>query len=85
MLKFLKKLLGLPTEEEKKAAKDAALVPYKMEPPTFNNKSGDVVDQPVIKKPRKPRVKKVVETKKTAEAKPTPAAKKTTKSRSKKV
>lgn len=84
MFEFFKKILGLPTEEEKLAAKNAAQAPYKIEPPVFNNKTGDLVDAvPKTRKPRKPRV--VLEKKKAAETKSVPAAKKTRKPRSTKI
>lgn len=82
MFEFLKKILGLPTEEEKLAAKNSAQAPYKIEPPVFNNKTGDLVETPItkVRKPRKP--KTVAENKKAAEPKSVPAAKKTRKPRS---
>jgi|688.fasta_scaffold184456_2 hypothetical protein len=43
MLGFLKKIFGMPTEAEVAAAK---AVPYKVEPPVVNNKTGDVVVMP---------------------------------------
>lgn len=49
MFSFIKKLLGLPTEEEKKQAAETKLeVPYKVEAPQplVNNKTGDVVELP---------------------------------------
>lgn len=50
MFSFIKKLLGLPTEEEKKQALESKNeAPYKVEPveqPVVNNKSGEVVDIP---------------------------------------
>ncbi len=45
MLGFLKKIFGLPTNEEVAAAKAA---PYKVEPPVVNTKTGDVVDVPAV-------------------------------------
>lgn len=83
MFDFLKKIFGLPTEQEKaEAKKQSEVVPYKIEPPVFNNKTGDLVELPTVKvrKPRKPKV--VVEKKKAAEPKSVPAAKKTRKPRS---
>lgn len=64
MFGFLKRLMGLPTEEEILAAKK-----HKIDPVIINNKTGDVVDIPfldnsqitdsvTIKKPRKPRTPK---------------------------
>lgn len=71
MLKFLKKIVGLPTDEEIVAAKSKNFVPV------VNNKTGDVVDIVTLKnavndqitdsvtqatptkKPRKPRTPKV--------------------------
>ncbi len=48
MLNFLKKIFGLPTDDEIAAAKKAvADVPYKIESPVVNTKTGDVVDTPV--------------------------------------
>lgn len=45
MFDFLKKLFGLPTREEVEAAKvRAEAVPYKVETPVINNKTGDVVE-----------------------------------------
>lgn len=50
MFSFIKKLLGLPTDEEKKQALESKTeVPYKVEPveqPAVNNKNGEVVDVP---------------------------------------
>lgn len=49
MFSFIKKLLGLPTDEEKKQAVEEKLeFPYKVEVPQslVNNKSGDVVELP---------------------------------------
>lgn len=80
IIDFFKKILGLPTEEEKIAAKNAAQAPYKIEPPVINNKTGDLVEITKVRKPRKPKV--VVEKKKAAEPKLVPAAKKTRKPRS---
>jgi hypothetical protein len=52
MFSFIKKLLGLPTEEEKRLAEEAkSAVPYKVEAPVtpvINNKSGDTVDVPKV-------------------------------------
>lgn len=51
MLDFFKKLLGLPTQKEVEAARaPAPEVPYKVEPPVINNKTGDVVDPVVLPK-----------------------------------
>lgn len=77
MLGFFKKLLGLPTKEEIESARNNAnAVPYKIEAPIINNKTGDVVEafptavndqitdsvtQSPAKKTRKPRVKKQVQ------------------------
>lgn len=44
MLGFLKKIFGLPTQEEVMAAKSVATV----EPPVVNSKTGDVVEMPVV-------------------------------------
>jgi hypothetical protein len=46
MLSFIKKIFGLPTDAEVKAAQEA---PYKLEMPVVNQKSGDVVDTVVAK------------------------------------
>ncbi len=84
MFEIFKKILGLPTEAEKLAAKNAGQAPYKIEPPVVNNKTGDLVDVvPKTRKPRKPKV--VAENKKAAETKSIPAAKKTRKPRSTKI
>ena len=48
MLDFLKKILGLPTQEEINAAKVAEQT--KVEPPIVNSKSGDLVDSVVLPK-----------------------------------
>ena len=48
MFGFLKKIFGLPTAEEVKAAQETKVVPYKVEPPVINNKTGDVVDTPPL-------------------------------------
>lgn len=48
MLDFLKKILGLPTQEEINAAKNTEQI--KIEPPIVNNKSGDLVDSVVVPK-----------------------------------
>lgn len=85
MLGFFRKLLGLPSKEEVEAAKAREeTVPYKIEAPLVNNKTGDVVDTvsvPVAapaKKTRKPRVKKVETTVKEKAAKPRKVAAKKT-------
>ncbi len=46
MFGFLKKIFGLPTDEEIKAAQEAKVAPYKVEPPVINNKTGDVFVPP---------------------------------------
>lgn len=49
MFSFIKKLLGLPTDEEKKQATEAKVeIAYKIEAPqpVVNNKSGDVIELP---------------------------------------
>jgi hypothetical protein len=46
MFGFLKKIFGLPTDEEVKAAQEAKAAPYKVEAPVVNNKTGDVVVMP---------------------------------------
>lgn len=59
MLSFIKKLLGFPTPEEVTAAKAETAVPYKVEAPLVNNKTGDVVDQapaPVVEAPVNPQI-----------------------------
>lgn len=78
MLKFLKKIVGLPTDEEIVAAKSKNFVPV------VNNKTGDIVDIVPLKntvndqitdsvtqatptkkprKPRTPKVEKIIEVK----------------------
>jgi len=69
MLEFLKKVLGLPTKEEIAEAKSKTVeVPYKIEQPVINNKTGEpvLVQQETkveavtpVKKTRKPRTPKV--------------------------
>ena len=44
MLGFFKKILGLPTEEEKQAAKVVFQAPYKIEAPIINNKTGEILE-----------------------------------------
>lgn len=81
MLGFFKKLLGLPTDKEVEAAK-AESVPYKVEPPVVNNKTGDLVDPVVL--PKEQLLKDVVKPQVTDAVTQVSPVKKTRKPRTKK-
>lgn len=80
MFNFIKKILGLPTEEEKLAAQ----APYKIEPPKMETVEELPKKEVKQRKPRaKPSAKPVEENKKAVAKKPATAS--TRKPRTKKV
>lgn len=81
MLAFFKKLFGLSTDKGAESAK-ADTVPYKVEPPVINNKTGDLVDPVVV--PKELKLKEVVNPQVTDSVTQAEPTKKTRKPRTKK-